>query len=329
VNILPSPYLTGVFDAFTAVREDAMVETNRGCPYGCTFCDWGSATLSKIRKFDLERVLEELEWLARHGFQRIGLCDANFGIFERDLTIARHVARLREEHGVPRTLAINYAKNNQSRLEPIVQTLSEASIFSFGVLSTQSMDAQTLSTIRRSNIKPERYDELAFAMRKAGLPLFAELMVLLPGQTLKSFKDGGSRQQPDERPRVSRGASHRPVGLTRQDQRRATRARHDPLHVVVHGARCVADGSLVGSLPTLREPRRASPRQPIRTQRDRRERSGVLRPSSARGGRATEPLARPVLDAGRGNAANVTGRRVANPNARRRRFSHVAAAHRP
>ncbi len=35
----------------------AIIETNRGCPYGCTFCDWGSATLSRIRKFDLERVV--------------------------------------------------------------------------------------------------------------------------------------------------------------------------------------------------------------------------------------------------------------------------------
>ena len=33
-----------------------MLESNRGCPYGCTFCDWGSATLSKVRNFDLDRV---------------------------------------------------------------------------------------------------------------------------------------------------------------------------------------------------------------------------------------------------------------------------------
>ena len=39
-----------------------IMETNRGCPYGCTFCDWGSATLSRVRKFDLDRVFAELEW---------------------------------------------------------------------------------------------------------------------------------------------------------------------------------------------------------------------------------------------------------------------------
>ena len=27
-------------------------ETNRGCPFRCTFCDWGSATATKVTKFD-------------------------------------------------------------------------------------------------------------------------------------------------------------------------------------------------------------------------------------------------------------------------------------
>ena len=36
--------------------RSVTVETNRGCPYGCTFCDWGSATMSRMRKFDLQRV---------------------------------------------------------------------------------------------------------------------------------------------------------------------------------------------------------------------------------------------------------------------------------
>ncbi len=31
-------------------------ETNRGCPFSCTFCDWGSATQSKVFRFAEERV---------------------------------------------------------------------------------------------------------------------------------------------------------------------------------------------------------------------------------------------------------------------------------
>ena len=47
---IPSPHLTGVFDSYDGRVEAAIVESNRGCPFGCTFCDWGSATRQKVRE---------------------------------------------------------------------------------------------------------------------------------------------------------------------------------------------------------------------------------------------------------------------------------------
>src|SRR5947209_2679156 len=49
-----SPWLTGLLDPSMELarkhgyRVVAPWETNRGCPYSCTFCDWGSNTLSKL-----------------------------------------------------------------------------------------------------------------------------------------------------------------------------------------------------------------------------------------------------------------------------------------
>ena len=100
LDIIPSPFLTGLFDAYADVPGTAVtIETNRGCPYGCTFCDWGSATLSRIRKFDLQRVFDEIEWCAKTHMQGIGPADSNFGIFERDVGIAERVAA---DEGDPR-----------------------------------------------------------------------------------------------------------------------------------------------------------------------------------------------------------------------------------
>ena len=82
----------------------AMLETNRGCPYGCTFCDWGSATLSRIRKFDLERVNAELEWFAQNEYPASFIADANFGIIERDVEIAEKIAELKSKYGYPKTV---------------------------------------------------------------------------------------------------------------------------------------------------------------------------------------------------------------------------------
>ena len=102
LDVLPSPFLTGLFDAYAEVPgTNITMETNRGCPYGCTFCDWGSATLSRIRKFDLQRVYDEIEWCAKAHMQGIGPADSNFGIFDRDVPIAEFVARMKEIH-VPR-----------------------------------------------------------------------------------------------------------------------------------------------------------------------------------------------------------------------------------
>ena len=62
-----------------------MIETNRGCPYHCTFCDWGTLIYSKIAKLPLERVFDEIDWLSRSGISDVMPADANFGIFaDRD-----------------------------------------------------------------------------------------------------------------------------------------------------------------------------------------------------------------------------------------------------
>ena len=46
-----SPYLDGAFDSLVtadAPPPAAIVETNRGCPFACTFCDWGQAVQSQV-----------------------------------------------------------------------------------------------------------------------------------------------------------------------------------------------------------------------------------------------------------------------------------------
>jgi len=188
LDTLPSPYLTGVFDVYAESRPStAIIETNRGCPYGCTFCDWGSATLSRIRKFSLERIFAELEWCARYEISRVILADANFGIFERDVEITQKVVELNKAYGYPKLFGTNYAKNSTKYLRPIVNMLIEAGILSEGTLSLQSMDQETLKVVHRSNIKLEKYDDLAKEFRHAKLPLFIDLMIGLPGSTPTSF----------------------------------------------------------------------------------------------------------------------------------------------
>lgn len=64
-NKIPSPYLTGVFDRIVKMPYSftASLETNRGCPYGCAYCDYGSPLtyFKNIVPLDEQRVKDEIE----------------------------------------------------------------------------------------------------------------------------------------------------------------------------------------------------------------------------------------------------------------------------
>lgn len=189
LNHFPSPYLTGVFDTLPWQHwSAATLESNRGCPYGCTFCDWGSATRQKMRLFDLERVEAEIDWIARHQIPKLWIADSNFGIFERDLTIARMVCEAKARYGFPKLLITNYAKNTKQHLIEIIELLVEHGLVSTGIVSMQTRDAATLKAVKRSNIKTGEYDRLRQAFEARKLPMSTQLMIGLPGSTLESFK---------------------------------------------------------------------------------------------------------------------------------------------
>lgn len=188
LDALPSPILTGLFDDY-AGTELGIIETNRGCPFRCSFCDWGSATASRNRKFSLERVFAELEWCAAHEIAGIICADANFGFLERDVEIAEKVAELKRVYGYPKGFSASAAKNTTKYTNRIIQILADADVMSNGSIGVQSMDPHTLRTIRRSNIKVEKYDELANEFRRTGLSLWVDLMMGLPGQTVASFEN--------------------------------------------------------------------------------------------------------------------------------------------
>lgn len=189
LNALPSPYLTGAFDFYKGLIDAAIIESNRGCPFGCTFCDWGSATNQKIRKFDIQRVRDEIEWIGKHQVRVLWVADANFGIFERDIEIAEWICHVKSKYGYPKEIVVNYTKNATKRLAKIVELFASNDICSQGVISIQTRDESTLTVINRRNIKTDKYDDLAEIFRLEGLPLSTDLMIGLPGMTVESFKE--------------------------------------------------------------------------------------------------------------------------------------------
>jgi tRNA A37 methylthiotransferase MiaB len=191
---VPSPFLLGIFDKMIAdhpeVTWQGTLETNRGCPYACTFCDWGSLTYSKVKKFELERVFAELEWMAQHNFDWISITDANFGMYpERDGMIADKIIEMQEKYGSPRTFSVSWAKNQKKEVIDIVKKLLDARGFNLGLtLSVQSLDHDVLENIRRKNMEMNKLSEVFELCDQRNIPAYTELILGLPGETLESWK---------------------------------------------------------------------------------------------------------------------------------------------
>lgn len=192
---IPSPYLTNLVWELVDRDEDvewiAAWETVRGCPYLCTFCDWGSATGTKMRNFEEEKIMKEIEWFADNKISYIDLCDANFGIYpERDMRISKKVKEVALKTGYPETFHPTFAKFSSEKIIPIAKELQEAGVLRAVTLAVQSLDEVTLDVIKRANIKFDKFSNLTKSFKDAGVPTYTEIIRGLPGETLQSFKDG-------------------------------------------------------------------------------------------------------------------------------------------
>ena len=189
----PSPYLNGYFDKILEENPDtefmALIETSRGCPNSCAYCDWSNMK-SKIRKFPLERIYGEIEWLSDHKVYGLGGADSNFGMFARDKEITQKIIDEKARSGYPVKFQTSYAKNSTKNVFDIGLMLEKSGMNKGITLSFQSMSKETLKNIGRENISIEYYSELMELYNNAGIATYTELIMGLPGETVGSLVDG-------------------------------------------------------------------------------------------------------------------------------------------
>ena len=185
---LPSPYTTGVFDNF--INKDylnnAIMETDRGCPYQCTFCDWGGTTFSKVKRLNLERVYEEIEWAGKNQIEFINNANANFGIFkERDNLIVDKLIETNKKYGYPKTFETSWAKNSNKTVLSIARRLQQSGLLRKFGISMQSLNTDVLKNIKRSNMDINNFDLVVKQAEEYNMSVMVELIVGLPGETLE------------------------------------------------------------------------------------------------------------------------------------------------
>ena len=188
---IPSPYLNGMLDNFFDGRLSPFIETNRGCPFKCSFCHTGSDYFQKIHMFSIERIKKELEYIGKHAFEQknsiLHIADVNFGMFPRDRQICETIVEMQKKYTWPSSIMGSTGKNNKERIIEATSILGES--YSFG-MAVQSMNDKVLDNINRSNIKLDHYTAINSHLKKSGRNTVTELIIGLPGETKESFTNG-------------------------------------------------------------------------------------------------------------------------------------------
>lgn len=188
LSVLPSPYNDNLFET-PLPNHNMLFETHRGCPYACTFCDWGSLTYTKLTKFDIERIKTEIEWAGKNRVGFIYNVDANFGIFkERDHAIVDFLIETKKKYGYPKTIFLNFAKNLTEDMMIMTKKLYDAKLIKSLIMSLQTLTEDALVLTKRSNMAINRYMYFAEQCKEHGIPIACELILGNPGETVDSWK---------------------------------------------------------------------------------------------------------------------------------------------
>jgi len=192
ISTFPSPYASGVFDSVMKEFPDrefhATLETNRGCPYGCAYCEWSFT--KRVRPFSMERIKQDIEWIASHKLKYCYCADANFGILDRDVEIAAYVVEQKKKYGYPDVFKPCYAKESDDNVFKAGYILNKNNTDKAVTIAYQTLSPVALENIGRKNLTLERFSSLDLRYTKAGIPTYTELILGLPGETCESFCRG-------------------------------------------------------------------------------------------------------------------------------------------
>ena len=179
---IPSPYLKGYMDKFLEdSRLSPLLESNRGCPFTCTFCVDGTDSRSKIYHKSVSRFEQELEYVAtRYKGKMLTIADLNFGMYARDIEISTEIARIKEKYDYPYYIQVSAGKNNKPRILECASILKGSMGLAAAV---QSLDKQVLENVKRNNISEQQLLEMTKAGNEMSANTYSEVILALPGDS--------------------------------------------------------------------------------------------------------------------------------------------------
>ena len=187
----PSPYLTGLLDPFFGAGLVPTIETNRGCPFSCTFCVEGRKYYSKIAFSREDTVRAELHYIGRRMKEALSrgdrneliIADSNFGMYAPDRSTCEQIAECQDLYGWPKYVNVTTGKNRRDRVVETVQ-LARGAIQLVGAV--QSLDPQVLENVQRKNVDVQALMDIGLRARAGGVVAKSDVILGLPGDSYQS-----------------------------------------------------------------------------------------------------------------------------------------------
>ena len=183
---IPSPYTTGLLDRFFDSELNPMIQTNRGCPFSCTFCVDGADDVRQVNQFSIQRTEDELNYIGTRVLKNKNLLyisDLNFGMYPKDIQICDIISQIQQNYGYPQRIIVSTGKNKKERIIDSIKRLHGALRF---LIAVQSTDNTVLTNIKRDNISVDHMMALAPAIKNENLRTSSEVIVALPGDTYET-----------------------------------------------------------------------------------------------------------------------------------------------
>lgn len=195
INIMPSPYLDGTFDDILLENKQfgftATIETTRGCPFHCAFCDQGHEYFNKLSTLSLEKIKKEIQWISKNKIEYVDNADSNFGLYyDRDSEIAKFLVETKLKTGYPKQYSTAWAKGKTINSIEIMKILKEADLDRGVSMAFQSLNEESLSATKRKNMSEGSIQKTIESFTKSNIGVYVELILGLPNETLSSFLDG-------------------------------------------------------------------------------------------------------------------------------------------
>lgn len=188
LNVLPSPYLSGIVDDELLARPklEANLETQRGCTLKCTYCIYHK-DMPKITYNALDRVIEEAKFVnQKHGVKKIRFVDANFA---SDLPFAKQVMRGLIDANIEAQLMFElipgFIDEELADLFQEFNNLHEWNDITIGV-GVQTINYEILKSVKRG-IKVDRFVRTFDLLSKRRIFTKIDLIIGLPGEDFNSI----------------------------------------------------------------------------------------------------------------------------------------------